>query len=65
MKDRITVETDPARLRPIDADLQVPDTRKFCEHTGWSPRIPFDKTMADLLQYWRQRIAGGKTFLSR
>jgi GDPmannose 4,6-dehydratase len=65
MKDRITVETDPARLRPIDADLQVPDTRKFCEHTGWSPRIPFEQTMADLLQYWRQRIAGGKTFLSR
>jgi len=65
MQDRITVETDPARLRPIDADLQVPDTRKFCAHTGWQPQIPFEQTMADLLQYWRQRIAGGKTFLSR
>jgi GDPmannose 4,6-dehydratase len=65
MKDRITVETDPARLRPIDADLQVPDTRKFCAHTGWQPQIPFEQTMADLLQYWRQRIASGKTFLSR
>lgn len=65
MKDLITVETDPARLRPIDADLQVPDTRKFCAHTGWQPQIPFEQTMADLLQYWRQRIASGKTFLSR
>jgi GDP-D-mannose dehydratase len=65
MKDRITVEMDPSRLRPIDADLQVPDTRKFCAHTGWQPQIPFAQTMADLLQYWRQRIASGKTFLSR
>jgi GDP-mannose 4,6-dehydratase len=65
MKDRITVEMDPSRLRPIDADLQVPDTRKFCAHTGWQPQIPFEQTMADLLQYWRQRIASGKTFLSR
>jgi GDPmannose 4,6-dehydratase len=65
MKDRIAVETDPARLRPIDADLQVPDTRKFCEHTGWQPKISFQKTMGDLLEYWRQRVASGKTFLSR
>jgi len=65
MKDRITVEKDPTRLRPIDADLQVPDTRKFCAHTGWQPQIPFEQTMADLLQYWRQRIASGKIFLSR
>ena len=25
----ICVEVDPERLRPIDADLQVPDTTKF------------------------------------
>ena len=35
----IKVEVDPDRLRPIDADLQVPDTRKFTAHTGWAPRI--------------------------
>src|SRR6267143_2624011 len=53
----IKVEVDPARLRPIDADLQVPDTRKFQAHTGWKPEIPFEKTMQDLLDYWRGRIA--------
>lgn len=53
--DGITVETDSDRLRPIDADLQVPDTTKFREHTGWKPEIPFEKTMRDLLDYWRER----------
>jgi GDP-mannose 4,6-dehydratase len=61
----IQVETDPERLRPIDADLQVPDTNKFTSHTGWLPKIPFDTTMRDLLQYWRERIAQGERFLSR
>lgn len=61
----ITIETDPDRLRPIDADLQIPDTTKFRNHTGWAPEITFDQTMRDLLDYWRQRIAAGGSFLIR
>ena len=61
----IRVEIDPARLRPIDADLQVPNTTKFEKHTGWKPEIPFEKTMADLLEYWRERVARHPHFLSR
>jgi GDP-mannose 4,6-dehydratase len=62
MKDDIKIVTDPARLRPIDANLQVPNTNKFFKHTGWKPEIPFDKTMSDLLDYWRDQIEtnGGK-----
>ncbi|CAO3362871.1 GDP-mannose 4,6-dehydratase [Azospirillum melinis] len=62
----IRVEVDPDRLRPIDADLQVPDTSKFTRHTGWRPEIPFETTMRDLLEYWRWRIATeGNHFLVR
>ena len=50
------VEVDPARLRPIDADLQVPDCSKFMNHTGWKPEIPFHRTMSDLLEYWRAKV---------
>lgn len=50
------IQGDPARLRPIDADNQVPDCTKFMEATGWQPEISFEKTMADLLNYWRERI---------
>jgi GDP-mannose 4,6-dehydratase len=61
----IKVETDKNRIRPLDADLQVPDTTKFKEHTGWEPLIPFEKTMQDLLDYWRDRVKSGKGFLTR
>ena len=61
----IKIETDPGRLRPIDADLQVPDTGKFQKHTGWKPQIPFEQTMRDLLDYWRQRVGTGEVFLVR
>ncbi|SDA21905.1 GDPmannose 4,6-dehydratase [Nitrosospira sp. Nsp18] len=61
----IRVETDPERLRPIDADLQVPNTNKFKAVTGWEPEIPFEQTMHDLLQYWRDRIQAGHGFLTR
>jgi GDPmannose 4,6-dehydratase len=61
----IKVKIDPERLRPIDADLQVPCTEKFRSHTGWEPEISFEKTMQDLLQYWRDRIKNEKNFLVR
>ena len=64
-RDDITVEVDPERLRPIDADLQIPDTSKFRAHTGWEPEISFETTMRDLLDYWRTRIARGDRFLTR
>lgn len=65
-KGEIRVEIDPDRLRPIDADLQVPDTSKFKAHTGWTPEIPYEKTLRDLLEYWRYRVSTeGNRFLAR
>lgn len=61
----IKIETDPVRLRPIDADLQVPNTSKFKEHTGWEPEISFDKTMEDLLNYWREKIRRTGSYIDR
>lgn len=61
----IRVEVDQERLRPIDADLQVPNTKKFSDHTGWKPEFSFDQTMTDLLNYWRTRVRAGGHFLAR
>jgi GDP-4-dehydro-6-deoxy-D-mannose reductase len=54
----VTVETDPARLRPSDVEILVGDSSKFRAETGWEPRIPFDQTLSDTLDYWRRQIAG-------
>ena len=66
MQTELRVEVDQARLRPIDADLQVPNTKKFERHTGWTAEISFEQTMQDLLNYWRYRIeTEGNKFLTR
>lgn len=64
-KDKIKIKVDKNRLRPIDADLQIPNTKKFKKHTGWKPVINFKKTMKDLLEYWRDQIKLGENFLDR
>ncbi|MCP9882390.1 GDP-mannose 4,6-dehydratase [Cyanobium sp. Alchichica 3B3-8F6] len=54
------------RLRPIDADLQIPDTSKFRKLTDWKPIISFETTMSNLLDYWRERVSrSGNVFLQR
>ena len=62
---RIGIWQDDNRVRPIDADLQVPDTSKFGNHTGWKPEIAFEQTMKDLLDYWRLQVASGAAVLRR
>jgi len=52
----IEVEVDPARLRPSDVTLQVPCVDKFHEATGWKPEIPFERTLKDTLEYWRNLL---------
>lgn len=65
LKNEIKIEIDPERLRPIDADLQVPNTAKFQKHTGWETKIPFEKTMEDLLNDWREKIDKSPYYLQR
>ena len=66
IKTKLKYEVDSDRLRPIDADLQVPNTDKFIKHTGWKPIFSFEQTMYDLLEYWRNRVKEyGNVFLQR
>jgi hypothetical protein len=51
----ITVRTDPARLRPSDVMILEGDPSKMERATGWKVEIPFERTLKDLLGYWRQR----------
>ena len=53
---KVKVEVDPARLRPSDVPILLADASKFRAATGWAPRIPFETTLRDLLNYWRERV---------
>ena len=54
-KAKIEVRRDPARLRPSDVPILLGDSTKFRQATGWEPRIPFEQTLRDMLEYWRAR----------
>lgn len=49
----ITVETDPTKLRPSDVPEIVCDNSKVVTLTGWKPEIAFERTVKDILDYWR------------
>jgi GDP-4-dehydro-6-deoxy-D-mannose reductase len=55
-KVKITTKQDEKRMRPSDVELLVGDRAKFEQRTGWKPVIPFEKTLEDLLNYWRERV---------
>jgi GDP-4-dehydro-6-deoxy-D-mannose reductase len=53
---KVKIETDPDRLRPSDVPILLGDSAKFRRATGWAPTIPFEKTLEDLLNYWRAEL---------
>ncbi|MCL4338774.1 GDP-mannose 4,6-dehydratase [Patescibacteria group bacterium] len=55
-KKKIRVMQDKSRMRPSDVEVLKGDASKFMKKTGWKPQIPFEKTMEDLLNYWRARV---------
>ena len=53
---RAEVRVDEKRLRPSDIPVLVGDPEKLQRTTGWEPRIDLEKTLRDLLGYWRARL---------
>lgn len=54
----LTVARDPARLRPLDTPDLCGDSTKLREALQWSPKIPFEDSLADILDEARRRVAG-------
>lgn len=46
---------DPSLLRPTDVTLQIPDTTKFRNETGWKPKYTFEQSVEHLLNYCRSQ----------
>jgi GDP-4-dehydro-6-deoxy-D-mannose reductase len=56
-KLEIAVRQDPARMRPADIPVVVGDPARIRSETGWEPALRIERTLSDLLDYWRQRTA--------
>ena len=57
----VTVSEDPTLLRPLDVPTLVCDATRLRQHTGWTPHIPLDRTLSDLLDHWRSAVRAPST----
>lgn len=56
---RIDVALDPERLRPSDIPIAAGSSEALRKATGWQPAVPFEQTLSELLDYWREKVALG------
>lgn len=54
--EKIKVEVDPQKLRPVDVPVIEADISKLTAETGWKPEISLENTIKETLDYWRRRI---------
>ncbi|KKP59689.1 MAG: hypothetical protein UR52_C0005G0013 [Candidatus Gottesmanbacteria bacterium GW2011_GWA1_34_13] len=55
-KVKVEVKQDVSRMRPSDVAILLGDNSKFVKQTGWKLQVPFEKTLKDLLNYWRENV---------
>lgn len=53
---KIEQRSDPAKFRVADTPISYGDPTRIRESTGWEARIPFERTLADILNYWRKQL---------
>ncbi|HSC25772.1 MAG TPA: GDP-mannose 4,6-dehydratase [Vicinamibacterales bacterium] len=51
----VSVERDPRLMRPSDNPVLLGDPSRIAADTGWQPVIPIERTLSDLLEFWRRR----------
>ncbi len=61
MADRpMRLVPDPDLVRPVDTPVLRGDPSRLQAATGWSPTIPLEQSLADVLDSWRFRLSGTK-----
>jgi len=53
---KIKIRVDPDRYRPNDVPLVVGDPGRIRSEVGWTPEIPIEQTLDDVLDYWRRNV---------
>jgi GDP-4-dehydro-6-deoxy-D-mannose reductase len=54
---KVEIHADPSLLRPLDVPMLVGDPSRLRAATGWQASIPLSRTLRDLLDHWRERLA--------
>jgi GDP-4-dehydro-6-deoxy-D-mannose reductase len=57
----VTVMQEPSRLRTFNVPRLLSDCRKIRERTGWRADIPLERSLTDVMNYWREQVRSGAT----
>lgn len=57
----VELQIDQARLRPADDPRLVGATNRIEREIGWRRVIPLERTLSDLLEFWRSKVAAERT----
>lgn len=57
---KIRIRQERSRLRVNDLARLVGDPRKLALATGWKARIPLERSLEDILNFWREKIKNEK-----
>jgi GDP-4-dehydro-6-deoxy-D-mannose reductase len=53
----INMETNPALVRPNDNKIIIGSREKINKDLGWTPEIPIDQSLADIIDYWQEKLS--------
>lgn len=53
----VQIKRDPERFRDNDPKELVADASRLQQRGGWRPKIPFEQTLQDTLDYFRYRLS--------
>ncbi len=57
----ITVSTEENKIAAPNSTAEIiGDSNKLCKQIGWSPKIPFEKTLDDLYDWWVKKLKSEK-----
>ena len=54
-KEKFEIKVETTRIRKVDSPVLVGNGNKFSNLTGWQPKFEIEKTIEDLLNYWRAK----------
>lgn len=56
LKHDMVYKADPTLLRPTDLPILIGDYSKARKELGWEPKIPFEKTLHDMIEFYCERV---------
>jgi GDP-D-mannose dehydratase len=56
LRHDMTYKPDPGLLRPTDLPILIGDYSKAKKELGWEPKIPFETTLHDMIEFYCERV---------